>query len=1147
VRVVLLAFLVSSLQAATLTENLRFSRSQFSFAAWDTTRNAGHFGHVPCYDVVLSQDMDVTDEPGAPQLPVQPVVISLPGRCRVAGVSFEVKGWEQFDGRFDLFPCQRQRVLVDTTNVDGLTAPDAAIYQSQTPYPESPARWTGTGFKGGNTLVQLLVYPMRYVGAAGRLDLCRGLVVHVDYEPAMPYAKAVLQDDDLGFDYVIITATGYDTVFQRLADWKTRKGVKAVVRDVAWITATYPGRDDAERLRNYLKTLPDSGARYVLLGGDVAVVPFRKAFAMNCEWGGHVREDSLPCDLYFADLDGTWDANGNNVFGEVADSVDLYADVAVGRAPVDQISEAQGFVRKVMDYEHASVPGYQNKGLFFAMLLWVNPYTDQGIHKNRIEQQSFPSGYNLTKLYQSLGNESRASVMQAMRDNQNFMNHDGHGWIDVMACGDGSQNYLRTGDGDTITNSGCGILYSIGCWTTAFDFTSIGEAFVANPHGGTVATIGNSSYGWGSPGNPGFGYSDKFDNHFWHAVTSEGAYRVGDALAAAKAYYAPFSRDRNVYRWHQYELNLMGDPEMPVWTALPESLTVEAPLSVGLGQGRYLVTVSHAGQPVPGALVCLMKPGESYSRGLTDVGGRVWLDADVGTTGQLRLTATAHNYYPCESYVTCDTGAYVNFAGWTVNDSTGNNDRIPNPGEVVALPSWVRNTGDQASGPVEIRLRTSNPDVTILDSVGTAAALAPGDSVLLSDAFRVQISSQGRDGEAVQFEVEVTGGCLVRTFRPVLLLGEPAVGLDRHWVTSLPLLPGETKAVKARLRNYGHGFGHGTWCRLVSLDGYVTVPRDSIGYGDVPPLAYSTSNDSFLVAVSSSCPEGYLAMMAMQVVADRCAEQDTFSLLVGPSGFSDDVESGESQWTHGGTGDLWHVSTYRAHSGGHSWYCGDEGTQRYSNNMNAWLTTIPLVVAEDCSLRFWRWFKVPNYGVDGIYVVIMRRGLDDTLDFLGTGGALREPLDGIESDWVQERYDLSWLGVGETIQVKLSFKSDGDTVNEGFYIDDIEVTGGSAPSTGVVAVEPPAVSRLTLTTYPNPFRTGLTVRLAGSLAEPGFGRILDVAGRRVRDFALPARRNGASWVWDVRSDAGSLVPAGAYFVEVRAGTETRLSKVLLTR
>ncbi len=1144
-RVALLVLFSSMLPAATLVRELNYNPSQFSFAQ----RQA--------YDLVLADGLDVTDEPGAPQLPVQPVVIALPGRCRVKGVEFDAGNWEPLAGRYLPFPAQKQRVLVDTTTLDAFTVPDPVIYASHEPCPPSPVRWTGTSHRGDSTLVQVLVYPVRYTGAERRLEVCRSLSVRVEYEPLAAHHRTL--SDSADFDHVIVTAAGYDTVFQRLADWKTAKGVKAVVRDIAWITGTYPGRDNAEKLRNYLKTLPDSGVRYVLLGGDVSVVPFRKAFAMCCEWGGHPREDSLPCDLYFADLDGSWDANGNNVFGETGDSVDLYADLAVGRAPVDRPVEAQAFVNKVINYERGVVAGYQHKALFFAEVLWQDPYTDQGVHKNKLEQQSFRSGYDITKLYQSLGNESRASVMNAIRQNQNFLNHDGHGWIDVMSCGSGTANYLRTLDADTITNSGHGVLFSIGCWTTAFDFTSIGEAFVTNPNGGTIATVGNSSYGWGSPGNPGFGYSDKFDNRFWHAITSEGFCRLGDALTRAKEYYAPFSHDRNVYRWHQYQLNLMGDPELPVWTALPQTLTVAAPPSIGLGRGRYLVTVARAGAPVREALVCLARPGEVYARARTDAAGRAWLEAEPRTPGQLSLVVTAHNCYPYESSLTCESGACVNFAGWSVNDSSGNNDGIANPCETVLLPTWVANTGNQPSGAFELKLSTSNQYVTILDSVGSCARLEPGDSLLLPESFRVAIAPGTPDGEAVEFELLVSGSGPARVLTPVLLVGEPVIGYDRHWIVEPPLTPGQTKPLRVRLRNSGHGIGHSAWARLVALDSYVAVPLDSISFGEIAPLSFASSPDSFIVTVSSSCPSGYLAPMLLQTHADRYFRADTFRLLIGPTGFFDDMESGGSLWAHGGTGDQWHISTLRVRSGNYSWYCGDDGSRRYQNNANAWLMTVPLVVAERCSLSFWRWFKVPNYGVDGIYVIVVRGNREDTLDFIGTGGALgrHRPQAGIvpaawgrtdrgnspslaqdviESDWAQERYDLSFVAVGETIRVKLSFKSDRDTVDEGFHIDDVAVTGGSAPVVGVAARAPePARTRLSI--QPNPFRRVAVVQApdAGAVA------VYDASGREVSLLTLA---NGRA-VWAGRDWSGSPLPAGAYFVRPVGTNE--LARVILVR
>ena len=172
------------------------------------------------------------------------------------------------------------------------------------------------------------------------------------------------------------------------------------------------------------------------------------------------------------------------------------------------------------------------------------------------------------------------------------------------------------------------------------------------------------------------------------------------------------------------------------------------------------------------------------------------------------------------------------------------------------------------------------------------------------------------------------------------------------------------------------------------------------------------------------------------------------------------MESGEAKWSHGGTGDLWHLTSYRTHSGSNAWYCGDDGPRQYNSGMDAWLQTEPFVATGNCTLRFWRWFRVPNYGVDGIRAIVVRAASEETLDFLGTGGALGDSTFTNESQWAEEAYSLSSVGVGETIRVKLAFASDRDTVDEGFYIDDVRVVGGNPPVIGVAELELPTTRLL---------------------------------------------------------------------------------------
>jgi hypothetical protein len=161
------------------------------------------------------------------------------------------------------------------------------------------------------------------------------------------------------------------------------------------------------------------------------------------------------------------------------------------------------------------------------------------------------------------------------------------------------------------------------CWTAAFDRNSIAEHFLINPDGGAFAFVGNDRYGWGSPGNPGLGYSERFDQDFYGAILSEGFTQLGVAVAEAKIRTIPYAQDENVYRIHQYQLNLMGDPESMVYTRQPTPLAIAAPAQIPVGEATFTVVVSDLDGGVAGARVCISGADEAYAVGLTDAAGNV--------------------------------------------------------------------------------------------------------------------------------------------------------------------------------------------------------------------------------------------------------------------------------------------------------------------------------------------------------------------------------------------------------------------------------------------------------------------------------------------------------------------------------------------
>ncbi|MEO0206875.1 MAG: C25 family cysteine peptidase, partial [candidate division WOR-3 bacterium] len=783
----------------TYTGNVKFELNTLQFLqSADTTR-------------IRIPGWEITDKIGAPELPSKTVEVALPSGARIEKIEILSATQKEF-----YLPAQisfaRKPVILSQEIVARTDQPDMSIYLSTKPYPEEVLELKGSGIFDNYQICEIICVPFQYYPLSSKLVVYDQIDFAIHYEGGINTGskkdlikKFVSNPDDITIteqrlereqvQYLIITESPMDTVFRRLAKWKTKKGIPAQVRSVNWIFSHYPGEDNPAKIRNYLKTLADSNTQYVLLAGDIDFIPCRFAYAMTCSAGfSPGREDTMPCDLYYADLQGNWNFDNDGSYGEIEDSIDLYPDLFVGRAPVNTIAEAQKFVEKVLIYEKNPPPGYVDNGLFAAEILWTDPYTDQGVHKNKIGDESFPEYFELTKLYQSLGNETKESVMQAIRQGQNLINHDGHGWIDLISVG-GWPNRIYSADFDTITNGPrYGILYSIGCWTSAFDYASVSEAFVNSPNGGGVAYIGNSSYGWGSPGNPGFGYSDRFDSRFFYSLFLEDNFHLGEALALAKAHFVPYSREENVYRWHQYQINLLGDPEMPVWTKIPDTLVVSYPQSVPLGNATILITVKdkQTQSPVRNALVCLMKGTESYASGYTGPNGSVFLDITPATTGNFDLTVTAHNYLPQEKIIPVLSGSYVNYLGWTINDIAGNNDNIANPNENILLPTKIKNCGTVPANNIQLKLRSSEPLVTILDSTASVSSLNPGDSIIINDAFNILIGN-ATNGKGINFDLTITDNTQTLNFAPIILVGTPMLSIKETIVSTPPSLPGQTE------------------------------------------------------------------------------------------------------------------------------------------------------------------------------------------------------------------------------------------------------------------------------------------------------------------------------------------------------------------
>jgi hypothetical protein len=387
------------------------------------------------------------------------------------------------------------------------------------------------------------------------------------------------------YEYVIITNNALKPSFQPLIEWKIQKGLNATIVLVEDIVNDpdyhcdglfgdgYGSRfnDTQAHVRNFIKdAYTNWGTEYVLLGGDDEIIPARGVYAYTSGYylGSGYSDYNMPCDMYYGALDGSWDNDNDTKFGEgiiysasegpengtAGEEADFFAEVYIGRAPVDTPQEATNFVRKTLTYEQNPNASYLKKALMIGQTL---DYQTQGGNGKDLVTEIIPQ-YTTTRLYSRDGTYSRSAVINEMNKGTHIVNDYGHaGYWTVMG--------LYRSDVDSLTNTEYFMAYSIGCYSAAFDSATsgtgeaIGEHFITS-NGGAFAYIGNSRYGLYLPASN-EGPGDRYDRSFFNAL-NHGIRNIGKALQLSKENLF----DEFLDRWTYFTLNLLGDPETEIVT-----------------------------------------------------------------------------------------------------------------------------------------------------------------------------------------------------------------------------------------------------------------------------------------------------------------------------------------------------------------------------------------------------------------------------------------------------------------------------------------------------------------------------------------------------------------------------------------------------
>ncbi|MCK4806560.1 MAG: T9SS type A sorting domain-containing protein, partial [Candidatus Aegiribacteria sp.] len=327
-------------------------------------------------------------------------------------------------------------------------------------------------------------------------------------------------------------------------------------------------------------------------------------------------------------------------------------------------------------------------------------------------------------------------------------------------------------------------------------------------------------------------------------------------------------------------------------------------------------------------------------------------------------------------------------------------------------------------------------------------------------------------------------------------------------------------------------------CVMTEYPGDVTWLSDSAFVDSIPQG--STETFTFVCQLNSGTPSPSFPWLFFEIISETADYQscDSLRLTVGETGISNDVESGVAGWTHSGTGDLWNISTADSHSPDHSWHCGD--SDGYNPNMDCGLFSPELILAPDAQLSFWAAFDVAIYGTDGLYVIVndLDDSSSDTLDYIGSGGALGMDVRGTGTGWCEWSYDLSSWEAGDNIQVEFRFISDDNSdTGTGFYIDDISIQGAYTGSTEI-STRSLLIPVLGLPS-PNPASTCFSVPV-NILSQGSWNLSLyDISGR------LVLSREGQSPFGDEVEMDVSHLSSGVYFLRLSGSAEAAGKLVLL--
>ncbi len=529
------------------------------------------------YDFPLIVNGFTTFSDGYPNLPGVAYSFLIPQGTDLSDITVEIHEIQTIEGNWDIDPVRSCRL----NEALGPRVFNPIVYNSDNVFPSEQALFMHAGNKTGFRMGSFTFVPFQYKPLSRELNVITSASITVTYTEDASVRMLSLTDQQItiagdglrnivsnpemldqwapslsggsdGPTWIVIADTSYETMLEPLVTHRESTTGAAAYVSLTWIYANYTGYDTQEQIRNYLiDRFENHGLIYALIVGDYGPTTRISDLILS---GNHL--DSVT-DLYYSDLDGTWDANGNNQYGEYTDGLDYYSDIYVGRFSSEVDYRVEEMINRTVAYEQTPTAGdWQQTALLPGALLWP-PYGG-GIVCDSIAKR-IPIDWTIHKLYETASGHPTNQI-DLLNAGVSFCEPTGHGYTNGVYWYYAPDNMITNYNYNDMTNIDMLTVFSsITCLAGKISVGCLAEKLMYLPTGGAIAVMFNSDNGWGSP--PNMGVSEILEVCIADQLFTYGQQEIGvmHSLAKDQMRAGPHI---NFEEWVFQEHNLLGDPAL---------------------------------------------------------------------------------------------------------------------------------------------------------------------------------------------------------------------------------------------------------------------------------------------------------------------------------------------------------------------------------------------------------------------------------------------------------------------------------------------------------------------------------------------------------------------------------------------------------